>query len=120
MLRFGYRKELINGLIVNFNTEYAERSSLRNTAFDLWVDNKNKLFTSNDPLRPHTDDSSFTVNNSFIVELGFSIRFKQKYYTRPHQKIIVGSKFPIINVQYTKAIPGLNTKADYDLAKISD
>ncbi len=115
---FGYRKELINGLIVNFNTEYAERSSLRNTAFDLWVDNKNKLFTSNDPLRPHTDDSSFAVNNSFIVELGFSIRFKQKYYTRPHQKIIVGSKFPIINVQYTKAIPGLNTKADYDLAKM--
>ncbi|MBK6983960.1 MAG: carboxypeptidase-like regulatory domain-containing protein [Bacteroidetes bacterium] len=115
---FGYRKELINGLIVNFNTEYAERSSLRNTAFDLWVDNKTKLFTSNDPLRPRTDDSSFAVNNSFIVELGFSIRFKQKYYTRPHQKIIVGSKFPIINVQYTKAIPGLNTKADYDLAKM--
>ncbi len=115
---FGYRKELINGLIVNFNTEYAERSSLRNTAFDLWVDNKHKIFTSNDPLRPHTDDSSFAVNNSFIVELGFSIRFKQKYYTRPHQKIIVGSKFPIINVQYTKAIPGLNTKADYDLAKM--
>jgi hypothetical protein len=115
---FGYRKELINGLIVNFNTEYAERSSLRNTAFDLWVDNKNKLFTSNDPLRPNTDDSSFAVNNSFIVELGFSIRFKQKYYTRPHQKIIVGSKFPIINVQYTKAILGLNTKADYDLAKM--
>ncbi len=115
---FGYRNELINGLIVYFNTEYAERSSLRNTAFDLWVDNKTKLFTSNDPLRPNTDDSSFAVNNSFIVELGFSIRFKQKYYTRPHQKIIVGSKFPIINVQYTKAIPGLNTKADYDLAKM--
>ena len=116
---FNYRKELINGLIANFNTEYAERSALRNTADYLWVDNKNKLFTSNDPLRPNTDDSSFAVNNSFIVELGLSIRFKQKYYTRPHQKIIVGSKYPIINVQYTKAIPGLNTKADYDLAKIS-
>jgi hypothetical protein len=116
---FGYRKELINGLIANFNTEYAERSSLRNTANDLWIDNPYKGFTSNDPLRPHTDDSSFAVNNSFIVELGFSIRFKQKYYTRPHQKIIIGSKFPIINVLYTKAIPGLNTKTDYDLAKIA-
>ena len=116
---FNYRKELINGLIANFNTEYAERSALRNTSDYLWVDNKNKLFTSNDPLRPHTDDSSFAINNSFIVELGLSIRFKQKYYTRPHQKIIVGSKFPIINIQYIKAIPGLNTKADYDLAKIS-
>lgn len=115
---FNYRKELINGLIANFNTEYAERSALRNTANDLWIDDRNKKFTSNDPLRPNTDDSSFTVNNSFKVELGFSIRFKQKYYTRPHQKIIVGSKFPIINVQYTKAIPGLNTRADYDLVKM--
>ncbi len=114
-----YRKELINGLIANFNTEYAERSSLRNTAFDLWVDDKHKLFTSNNPLNPTTDDSSFAVNNSFIVELGLSIRFKQKYYTRPHQKIIVGSKYPIINVQYTKAIPGLNTKANYDLVKMA-
>jgi len=116
---FDYRKELVNGLITNFKVEYAERSALRNTANDLWIDNKKKLFTSNNPLKPHTDDSSFTVNNSFIVEVGVSIRFKQKYYTRPHEKIIVGSKYPIINLSFTKAIPGLNTKADYDLAKIS-
>ncbi len=116
---FDYRRELVNGLITNFKAEYAERSALRNTANDLWIDNKNKLFTSNDPLKPHTDDSSFTVNNSFVVEVGVSIRFKQKYYTRPHEKIIVGSKYPIINLSFTKAIPGLNTKADYDLAKIS-
>lgn len=116
---FNFKRELINGLITSFHTEYAERSALRNTTDYLWVDNQHKLFTSNDPLRPNTDDSSFTVNNSFIVELGVSIRFKQKYYTRPHEKIIVGSKFPIINILYTKAIPGLNTKADYDLARIS-
>lgn len=114
-----YRRELINGLIGNISAEYAERSPLKNTVNYLWVDNPNKAFTSNDPQKPHTDDSSFTVNNAFVVELGFSIRFKQKYYTRPHEKVIVGSKFPIINIAYTKAIPGLNTKADYDLVKIS-
>lgn len=116
---FQFRREIVNGLITSFHTEYAERSALRNTTNNLWVDNPNKLFTSNNPLKPNTDDSSFTVNNSFIVEVGLSIRFKQKYYTRPHEKIIVGSKFPIINILFTKAIPGLNTKADYDLAKIS-
>ena len=116
---FDFRKELINGLIANFHTEYAERSALKNTADYLWVDNTDKLYTSNNPLKPHTDDSSFTVNNAFKVEIGLSIRFKQKYYTRPHEKIIVGSKYPIINLLYTKAIPGLNTKADYDLVKIS-
>lgn len=116
---FSYRKELINGLIANFNTEYAERDALRNTADYLWVDDPKKLFTSNDPLRPHTDDSSFTVNNAFTVELAVSIRFKQKYYTRPHEKVIIGSKFPILNIGYLKAIPGLNTKADYDLVRVT-
>lgn len=116
---FGYKKELINGLVTYVNAEYAERSPLRNTANYLWIDDKNKLFTSNNPQKPLTDDSSFTVNNSFVVELGFSIRFKQKYITRPNEKRITGSKFPVINVLYTKAIAGLNTKADYDLARIS-
>jgi hypothetical protein len=116
---FSYRRELINGLIMNFNTEYAERSALRNTANDIWIDDRRKLFTSNDPLRPNTDDSSFSVNNAFIVELGFSIRFRQKYDTRPYEKVIVGSKYPIITISYTKAIPGLNTVIDYDLLKLT-
>ncbi len=113
----GYKKELINGLISSFNAEYAERSPLKNTSNDLWVDNPNKLFTSNDPQKILTDDSSFTTNNSFILELGFSIRFKQKYISLPNEKKITGSKYPIINILYTKAIPGLNTKADYDLIR---
>lgn len=116
---FSYHRELINGLILNFNTEYTERSALRNTANEIWIDDRKKLFTSNDPLRPHTDDSSFSVNNAFIVELGFSIRFKQKYDSRPYEKVIIGSKYPIINIAYTKAIPGLNTLADYDMVRIS-
>lgn len=117
-----YKKELINGLITSISTEYAERSALRNTTDLLIIDNPNKLFTSNNPLKPHTDDSSFAINNSFVVELSASIRFKQKYYTRPNEKVIVGSKYPIINLSYQKAIPGLNTKADYDLvrARIDD
>jgi hypothetical protein len=113
-----YRKELINGFIGSANIEYAERSALRNTTDLLIYDNPDKLFTSNNPLKPQTDDSSFTISNSFVVDLGFSIRFKQKYYTRPNEKVIIGSKFPVININYRKAIPGLNTKADYDLVRI--
>ncbi len=115
---FSYRRELINGLILNFNTEYAERSSLRNTANYVWIDQSHKEFTSNNPLNPASDNFGFSTNNSFIAELGFSIRFKQKYDTRPNEKVIIGSKYPIINIQYTKAIAGLNTKADYDLVKM--
>lgn len=115
---FGYKRELINGLITNLNIEYAERSALKNSTDYLWIDDRHKLFTSNDPLHALTDDSSFAVNNALVVELGVSIRFKQKYYTKPHEKIIMGSKFPVINIAYAKAIPGLNTKADYDLVRM--
>lgn len=116
---FAYRRELINGLVLNFNTEYAERSALRNTANDIWIDNTRKLYTSNDPLHPNTNDSGFSVNNAFIVELGFSIRFKQKYDTKPYEKVITGSKYPVINIVYTKAIAGLNATTDYDVVKMS-
>ena len=116
---FQYKRELLNGLIAIFKTEYAERQSLKNSANYLWIDDKHKLFTSNDPLRPNTDDSTFTVNNAFTIELGLSIRFKQKYYTKPHQKVIVGSKFPTIKLRYKKAIPTLQSTANYDLAMAS-
>lgn len=117
-LQLYYRRELINGLYFYGTIEYAERAPLRNTSDLLIKDNTEKLFTSNDPLHITSDDSSFTVNNSLVVDLVFRIRFKQKYYTVPYRKVISGSKYPRINIGYKKAIPGLNTKADYDLASI--
>ncbi len=114
----GYRKEFLNGLIGFFDLEYAERASLKNTANYLWRDNKNKLFTSNDPQNPQTDALRFSVNNAFVFEVAASVRFKQKYNTRPHEKIIIGSKYPVINIGYKKAIPVLNTIANYDLLRL--
>lgn len=116
--QFYYRRELVNGLYFYGSAEYAERSPLRNSTDMLITDDKNKLFTSNDPLHINTHDSLFTTNNSFVIDVVFRIRFKQKYYTVPHRKIISGSKYPRVNIGYRKAIPGLNTKADYDLASI--
>ncbi len=115
---FSYGREIINGVTFNFNTEYAERSSLVNTANDLWIDDKSVLFSSNDPRNPGNDKPSFTVCNAFLVEVGFGIRFKQKYDTKPNEKVITGSKYPSINIAYSKAIPTLNTTANYDVVKI--
>lgn len=117
-LQVYYRRELVNGLYFYGSLEYAERAPLKNSTDMLITDDKNKLFTSNDPLHLNTHDSLFTVNNSLIIDVMFRIRFKQKYYTVPYRKIISGSKYPRINMGYKKAIPGFNTKADYDLATI--
>ncbi len=116
---FSFRQELVNGLMFFGNAEYAERDPLRNTSPFLILDDTNKLFTSNDPLQPYTEDSSFTSTNAFTLAVTFRIRFKQKYYTLPHRKINTGSKYPNIFVSYIKAIPTLGAKADYDVALMS-
>jgi hypothetical protein len=113
-----YRRELFNGLILYAGAEYAERDALKNTSTYLWIDDKSKLFTSNDLQHPSTDNLLFKTNNAFIVDVNFRIRFKEKYYTLPHRKIITGSKYPRINIGYTKAIPTLNATANYDLVKM--
>jgi len=118
-VQLSYRRELVNGLMFYANAEYAERQALRNTSPYLIIDDKNKLFTSNDPLNPSTDEYGFKTNNAFVLDATFRIRFKQKYYTVPHRKIITGSKYPNIFISYKKAIPVLGSVADYDLAMAS-
>ncbi len=115
----GYKREITNGLIGFVNAEYEERSPLKNTSDAIWIDDKNKLYTSNNPQDASNDNLSFVTNNAFIAELGFSIRFKQKYDLRPYEKRIEGSKFPVLNITYQKAIAGLNTQANYDVVKMS-
>jgi len=112
---FIYFTELSNGIYLNSNINYMERSALKNTSDILFIDDKNKLFTSNSPQYPNYNDSSFKTNNSLSAEITFSFRFKQKYYTLPHQKIISGSKYPRLSISYKKAIPVLSAVADYDL-----
>ncbi|MBA2611824.1 MAG: carboxypeptidase-like regulatory domain-containing protein [Bacteroidetes bacterium] len=111
-----YFTELTNGIFFSSLVKYVERDPLKNTSNLLIVDDKTKLFTSNDPRNAFTHDSLFNTNNAFTGEITFSFRFKQKYITLPNQKIITGSKYPRLSVSYKKAIPVLNTKADYDLA----
>ncbi len=114
-----YFTEITNGIIFNGALKYAERAPLRNTTDQLLIDDKTKLFTSNNPQNSISDVVQDPISNALTADVAFSIRFKQKYYTLPHQKIITGSKYPVINVAYRKAIAGLNAKTDYDLARIS-
>ncbi len=115
-VELGYFTELINGVYFNSVVKYVERAALKNTSNYLIIDDKNLLFTSNNPQNQFSHDSLFTTNNALTAEVSFSFRFKQKYYTLPHQKIISGSKYPRLSIIYKKAFPYLNTTANYDLA----
>jgi hypothetical protein len=113
--------EIINGLYVKTGFEYAERSPLFNTTQYTWRNLAKREYTSNDPLDP--DDNffpGFATNRIFKVEGSVRIRFGQKYYTRPNQKILLGSKYPTLSLSYSKAIPGvLGSEMDFDEIRVS-
>ncbi len=121
-LEGNYFTEWYNGVFFSTIVRYMQRDPLRNTSDILFIDDKSKLFTSNDPRNAFTHDSMFTTNQSFTAEFSFTFRFRQKFYTLPNQKIITGSKYPRINITYKRAFPVLNSTADYDLlsASVSD
>lgn len=117
-----YFTELRNGVFFSGIVRYMQRDPLKNTSDILFIDDKSKLFTSNDPRHEFTHDSMFSSNRAFTTEFTFTFRFRQKYYTLPDQKVIGRSKYPRLSVTYKRAFPVLNTSADYDLlsAAVSD
>lgn len=107
--------ELINGVYFTNTIKYLQRDPLINTTNLLLIDNTNKLFTSNEPRQ----ELPFKSNRAFITNFVFSFRFHQKYYSMPNQKIIVGSKYPRLNISYTKAIPIFKSEVNFDLLTVT-
>lgn len=110
-----FSREIRNGVFVNTGLSYLQRDPLKNSSDLLLIDDKSRLFTSNDPLHENTHDQIFKSNRALTVEIAFLFRFRQKYVTVPNEKIITGSKYPRLNISYKKAIPLLNATTDYDL-----
>ena len=117
-----YFTELRNGVFFSGIVRYMQRDPLKNTSDILFIDDKSKLFTSNDPIHAFTHDSLFSSNRAFTTEFTFTFRFRQRYYTLPDQKVMAGSKYPRLSISYKRAFPILNTSANYDLlsASVSD
>jgi hypothetical protein len=126
-----WHAEIVNGIMMNLELEYADRSPLRNTSFDYWNPYSSSMkfsdvlggrhFTSNDPLHPIDElSTAFTQHKALDLNLQLTFRIKQKYYTRPNEKIILGSKYPTLGMQYRRGTPGIfGSKTDYDFLKVS-
>ncbi|MEO5642370.1 MAG: DUF5686 and carboxypeptidase regulatory-like domain-containing protein [Bacteroidia bacterium] len=113
--------EIVNGVMFNADVEYAQRNPLKNSSLYYWGPFPERHFTSNNPLAPQDYYSdAFTSHKSLELTLQASIRYKQKYYTRPNQKIILGSKYPTLGIMYRRGTKGVfGSATDYDFAKVS-
>ena len=117
-LQLSAGREIANGFYLTGVVRYMERAPLLNSSDRLIIDHPVKRFTSNNPLLPADDALAFPTNNAFSLELQIALRFKQKYISRPDEKIVTGSKYPRVDILYKKAIPTLMSTADFDLAKV--
>ena len=111
-----WQNEIKNGIRFSTRATYNHRQSLPNYSNPnpkSFNDRANVSFTGNYPYGVNAD-SSFTTYNALITSIGLKINFKQQYYTRPNEKIIVGSKYPTLRLTYIKGWQTLKSKVNFD------
>jgi len=110
-----YLSELANGINLALRSSYNWRSPLRNIAHPYSLD-KTPEFTVNYPfyLNEYLTEPTFADYSSLLLSARLTLHYKQKYYTRPHEKIISGSRYPALILTYTKGLPVLGSNQDFD------
>ena len=109
-----HRMEFWNGVYLDGGWEFSDMKSIEGLELSQWSD---ELFGgTNTP-------QNFERYRQTVIKLGFQFSFFQKYYTEPNKKVIVGTDYPILNVNYRKGIPGLlgsDVSFDFLEAIVSD
>ncbi|WP_214072512.1 DUF5686 and carboxypeptidase regulatory-like domain-containing protein [Mucilaginibacter sp. dw_454] len=120
----GFMRELANGVLFKASLSYANRTQLYNNSYAHIFKSSKRTFTSNNPLAPDsvpaTDRSElFPQNQALTLTTSVKFTFDQQYITRPTGKIYLPSAYPVLTVNYRKAIPGVfGSDANYDFGSI--
>ncbi|MTI21416.1 hypothetical protein E1176_10335 [Fulvivirga sp. RKSG066] len=115
-----YNQEVTNGIMLTSSLAYENREALTNTTDYSFVSNKeDRMYTSNNPLRPFDDTPQFDDHQALVLNLKAKISIKQKFATHPYRKIIYGSKYPTLTLNYRKGIKALGSDVNYDFASLT-
>ncbi|GAB4202869.1 MAG: DUF5686 and carboxypeptidase regulatory-like domain-containing protein [Bacteroidia bacterium] len=122
-----YHQEILNGLYIKGTCAVEEREALKN-AYHLNIFKHKNHFTSNNPLYPLSpteaseslpDSITFNTHSALIMNFKLKYHIKQRYTTYPNQKYVWKNKYPIISLEYTKALPLNKEMVNYDVMKIN-
>ena len=112
-----HSSELFNGFYFTAGASYSNRSAKVNTT-DYTIASNNNDYTSNNPRDTSDYSFSFPDNNALVVNLEVRYIFKQRYYTSPNYKQVMGSKFPTLLVNYRKGINALGSDVNFDFVTV--
>ncbi len=110
-----YSQEIFTGLNMYGVVEYSRRKPLFNNTDYVFIKD-NDIYTSNNPLAPYDYTTpAFEKHHLVKATVGGSVRFGQKYITRPDGKLNVSSgNYPTLFFQYDKAFAGSEKNYEYD------
>jgi len=94
---------IAGGWLINFFTEYADRTWLPNTT-EYSFFHRERQYTSNNPFVPDQEVPVFPENQSFQVGFTTSYDFSNRYVTYPSGRYYLPSSYPKIELTYTAAI----------------
>lgn len=105
------RMEVVNGLFAELSFEYTDQQSIDNLQLSNW---SGQLFGDlNDPV-------PFERYTKSELKITAKYRFAQKYVMKGKEKIIIGTDYPEIDIEYRKGLPGLfGSEVNYDYVEIS-
>lgn len=105
----GYEREIFNGFLLKSYVDYNQfRPYKGKTVENFW---------ENFPLFSKPQD--FAPFEELVLSLDARISFRQRYELRPEKKVILGTKYPIVRVHYSKGIkPFLKSDVNYDLLNV--
>ncbi|HEY9170113.1 MAG TPA: DUF5686 and carboxypeptidase regulatory-like domain-containing protein [Lutibacter sp.] len=100
--QINFSDELTNGIRMQSSLAYEKRSPLVNITDYVVLNDKQKIYTSNDPLNANNHGiPSFEEHSVYSFQTAASIRFGQKYISYPNRKInTFSSDYPSLILFY--------------------
>lgn len=115
----GYSQEIANGFNIYSNLAYQRRKALFNTTDQVFFNNKDDSYSSNDPQNPEIYDiAAFDTHQLLKFHLNARFNFGQEYMSYPDSKInIPNSKYPTLYLGYEKGFAASEKRYNFDLLK---
>ena len=114
---FRYSNGLESGLKWNLSASYEDRIPLENTT-DYSMGKKHRVFLPNHPFE--LAHIPFQKHQALVASLAFSFQPGQRYIDYPTGKVSIGSKYPTMELQYSKGLKDvLDSDVDFDKWKFS-
>ncbi|MCH8546263.1 MAG: DUF5686 family protein [Cryomorphaceae bacterium] len=123
--RVRYKQEVVNGLTINANIEYGQRSPLFNLDNPInmsgaswnFLTSEQDFFNNNNMGSGRGDiigSDGFDPHRALVIDMDIVYQFRQRYKMINGRKVNVESDYPKVYMQYKKGIPWAMSITDYD------